>query len=101
MGQSNIYFDLEEIEHAGVSADGDVFGYLERAGSMEKYLLSQILVIIHEQKLYSYSQLEKYMYEYDKHNMECMLNTVVEYTEVIRLAFDGVYREMCEGGRSR
>ena len=99
MGQSNIYFDLEEIEHVMGLKQGEVFDYLDRTGNMENYLLSQILVIIHEQKLYSYSQLEKYMYEYDKHNMECMLDVLVKYTEVLRLAFDGVYREMCEGGR--
>ena len=99
MGQSNIYFDLEEIEHVMGLKQGEVFDYLDRTGNMENYLLSQILVIIHEQKLYSYSQLEKYMYEHDKGNMETLLDILVDHAEVLRLAFDGVYREMCEGGR--
>jgi hypothetical protein len=97
MSQSNIYFDLEEIEHvAGLRSNGEVFDYLDTTGDMEKYLLSEILVIIHEQRFYSYSQLEEYMYKHDKSDMETLLDVLINHTEVLRLAFDGVYREMCE-----
>ena len=97
MSQSNIYFDLEEIKRsAGLRNAGEALDYMIMTGDIKKYLLSKILIIIHDQRFFFFFQLEKYMYKNNKNEMAGLLKVLVSYAEVLRLAFDGVYREMRE-----